>query len=256
MGLPWEELGALLHLRDGILRPHTIDPDAMLDPDARMRVLRATGQEIYQYFGARLDEREKVPSDDILTHFLTAEIDGEHLTREEILDICFLFLIAGLDTVSDSLTCFYAYLANHPEHRRLIVDDPSVIPNAVEELLRWESPVPGGVPRLATCDTELPNGTRVPAGTAVLVSYGAANVDPTEFPDGFDVRFDRDTNRHIAFGGGVHRCLGSHLARRELRITLREWHRRIPEYRIKPGHEELEYAPGLRHVKDLMLVWP
>lgn len=116
--------------------------------------------------------------------------------------------------------------------------------------------MPGGVPRIATCDTQLPNGVAIPAGTAVSVSYGAANVDPSEFPDGFDVRFDRDTNRHIAFGGGVHRCLGSHLARRELRATLREWHRRIPEYRIKPGHEELQYQSGLRHVKDLMLVWP
>jgi len=223
--------------------------------DARLAVQRATGQEIYDYFGARLDERRAKPSDDILTHFLEAEIDGERLSHEEILDICFLFLIAGLDTVSDSLTCFYAYLATHPEQRALIASDPSVIPGAVEEMLRWESPVPAGVPRLATCDTELPDGTKVSAGSAVLVSYGAANVDPSEFPDGFEVRFDREPNRHIAFGAGVHRCLGSHLARRELRVTLREWHRRIPEYRIKPGHEDLEYQPGLRHVKDLMLVW-
>jgi cytochrome P450 len=95
----------------------------------------------------------------------------------------------------------------------------------------------------------------VPEGTAVTVSYGASNIDPAEYPDGFDVRFDRDVNRHIAFGGGVHRCLGSHLARRELRIALSEWHRRIPEYRVKPGHEDLQYPQGLRHVKDLMLVW-
>jgi cytochrome P450 len=256
MGLSWSELGTLLRLRDGILRPQKLDPDAMLDPDTRLRVQRATGEEIYEYFGAQLDERGVRPTDDILTHFITAEIDGERLTREEILDICFLFLIAGLDTVSDSLTCFYAFLAQHPEHRRRIVDDPGLIPNAVEELLRWESPVPSGVPRIATCDTRLPDGTDVPAGTAVMVSYGAANVDPGEFPDGFDVRFDRDANRHIAFGGGVHRCLGSHLARRELRITLREWHRRIPEYRIKPGHEALEYEPGLRHVRNLVLAWP
>jgi cytochrome P450 len=87
------------------------------------------------------------------------------------------------------------------------------------------------------------------------VSYGAANVDPSAIADPFEVRFDREVNPHIAFGGGVHRCLGSHLARRELRITLREWHRRIPEYRIKPGHEQLEYPPGLRHVKDLTLTW-
>ena len=191
-----------------------------------------------------------------MTHLVTVEVDGERLTREEILDICFLFLIAGLDTVSDSLTCFYAFLANHPEHRRQLVDDPARIPGAVEELLRWESPVPSGVPRIATRDTELPNGAKVTAGTAVMVSYGAANVDPAEFPDAFDVRFDRQTNRHIAFGAGVHRCLGSHLARRELRIALREWHRRIPDYSIKPGHEELVYPPGLRSVQNLTLVWP
>ena len=71
----------------------------------------------------------------------------------------------------------------------------------------------------------------------MLVNVGAANVDPAEYADPMDVRFDRDVNRHLAFGGGVHRCLGSHLARRELRVTLREWHRRIPEYSIKPGVE-------------------
>jgi cytochrome P450 len=255
MGLRESELRTMLNLRDGCLHPEKIDPNAGFDIDARRAVMDANGQDIYDYFQVQLDAREANPTDDILTHFLQAEIDGERLTREDILDTCYLFLIAGLDTVSDTLTCSYAYLAQHPEHRQQIVDDPDVIPSAVEELLRWESPVPNGVPRVATQDVELPNGVTVPEGTTMLVSYGAANVDPVEFPDAFDVRFDRDQNRHIAFGGGVHRCLGSHLARRELRITLREWHRRIPDYRIKPGHEQLEYPPGLRHVKDLMLVW-
>jgi cytochrome P450 len=256
MGLPWDELDTFLRLRDGILRPDKIDPDALVDFEKRNAVMSATGLEIYDYFGAFLDERRKKPTDDILTHFIQAEVDGEKLTHEEILDICFLFLIAGLDTVSDSLTCFYAFLANNPGHRQQIVDDPGVIPNAVEELLRWESPVPTGVPRVAVIDTELPNGLKVSTGTAMMPSYGAANMDVSEFPDPYDVRFDREVNRHIAFGGGVHRCLGSHLARRELRITLREWHRRIPEYSIKPGHETLVYPPGLRSVKDLTLVWP
>src|SRR4029079_7964143 len=125
----------------------------------------------------------------------------------------------------------------------------------VEELLRWESPVPSGTPRLAVCPVDLPHGQHVDDGTMVMPNFGAANVDPDTFDDPMDVRFDRDPNPHIAFGGGVHRCLGSHLARRELRVTLREWHRRIPEYRIKPGHETLEYPPGLRHVKDLTLTW-
>ncbi len=79
-------------------------------------------------------------------------------------------------------------------------------------------------------------------------------MDPAEFDDATQVRFDREVNRHLAFGGGVHRCLGSHLARRELRVALREWHRRIPDYQLKPGIE-LEYPPGLRMVQNLELVW-
>ena len=255
MGLPEDELRMFLRMRDGILHPEKQDPDALLDPDARAAVMDRTGQDIYDYFGALVDERRAHPTGDVISGFVTAEIDGERLTREDVLDICFLFLIAGLDTVSDSLTCMYAFLATHPDHRRQIATDPSCIPAAVEELLRWESPVPSGVPRVATQDTELPNGTKVTQGTAVMVMYGAANIDPKEFPDGFEVRFDRQVNRHIAFGGGVHRCLGSHLARRELRVALREWHRRIPDYWIKPGHEHLEYPPGLRHVRDLTLAW-
>jgi cytochrome P450 len=255
MGLPESDLRIMLRLRDGSLHPEKIDPEAAVDFEKRRAVMDTNGIEIYEYFTKQLDERDLHPTDDILTHFLQAEIDGERLTRDDILDTLFLFLIAGLDTVSDTLTCSYAYLANHAEHRQQLVDHPDAIPAAVEELLRWESPVPFGVPRVATRDVELPNGEIVPEGTMMVVIYGAANVDPAEFPDAFEVRFDREQNRHIAFGGGVHRCLGSHLARRELRITLREWHRRIPEYRIKPGHEELEYPPGLRHVKDLMLVW-
>jgi len=255
MGLPEDEMRMFLRMRDGILHPEKADENALVDGDARMAVMKAAGEEIYEYFGNLIDERTKNPAEDIITRFVKAEIDGERLTKEEILDICFLFLIAGLDTVSDTLTCSYAFLATHPEHRQMIVDDPSIIPLAVEELLRWESPVPTGVPRIAKCPVDLPNGAHVETGTAVMPSYGAANMDPSAYDDPMDVRFDRESNPHIAFGGGVHRCLGSHLARRELRVTLREWHRRIPEYRIKPGHEKLEYPPGLRHVKDLTLIW-
>jgi cytochrome P450 len=255
LGLPEEELRMFLDMRDGILHPEKVDPGARDDFEKRMVVMKATGQDIYDYFSGIIAERKKQPSNDIITRFLNAEIDGDKLTAEEILDICYLFLIAGLDTVSDSLTCFYAFLSRNPDHRRQLVEDPKIIPAAVEELLRWESPVPGGVPRVATQEVQLPTGETVATGTAVVVNYGAANVDESAFEDPFVVRFDRETNPHIAFGGGVHRCLGSHLARRELRITLREWHRRIPNYWIKPGHEVLEYPQGLRHVKDLTLAW-
>ena len=255
LGLPEDELEMFLGLRDGILHPEKIDPDALLDPEARSRVNRRTADEIYGYFQDLIDRRRREPADDIITRFLAAEVGGERLTDHDILDIMFLFVIAGLDTVSDSLTCFFAFLARNHEHRRQLVERPELIPSAVEELLRWESPVPVGVPRVATVDTELPGGHRVAAGSTVMVSYGSADVDEATFGDPFEVRFEREHNPHIAFGAGVHRCLGSHLARRELRVTLREWHRRIPEYHLTPGHEDLEYPPGLRHVKDLMLSW-
>ena len=101
MGLPEDELRMFLRLRDGILHPEKHDLAALADPVARQAVLDRTGQEIYEYFGALADDRKKHPSDDVMTRFVQAEIDGERLTREDIVDICFLFLIAGLDTVSD-----------------------------------------------------------------------------------------------------------------------------------------------------------
>src|SRR5215510_693734 len=249
IGLPEDDLDMFLGLRDGIFHPERVDRSN------QRAVQQATGERMYEYFGALIDERTARPADDVMTRFINHEVDGERLTREDILDICFFLLIAGLDTVTDSLTCFYAFLATHPEHRKMLVDDPSLIPNAVEEMLRWESPVSYGTPRVAREDVTLPNGNVVQEGVAVTVVYGAANVDDAEFAHPLDVDFQRENIRHIAFGGGVHRCLGSHLARRELRIMLREWHRRIPDYRIKPGHEQLEYSPALRHVQDLMLTW-
>ena len=172
MGLPWEELPTLLRLKDGIMRPG----GEGVAPEEQMRIRDETGTEIYAYFNAILDERQSHPEADILTGFLDAEVDGQRLSREEILDICFLFLIAGLDTVTDSLTCFFAFLSQHAEHRQQIVHDPAVISKAVEEMLRWETPV-AGTARLATADSVV-TGCPVPAGSLVFVCIGAANVDP------------------------------------------------------------------------------
>jgi cytochrome P450 len=192
-----------------------------------------------------LDMREVERKDDLLSHFLDAEVEGDSLSREDILDICFLFLIAGLDTVTATLDCMFSFLAQNPDHRRQLVEDPSLIPNAIEELLRWETPVMG-IARVAVSDTEL-GGCPVRAGDQVMVMIGSANTDEAEFPDGDVVRFDRDVNPHIAFGGGIHRCLGSHLARLELRVALREWHKRIPEYEVDEGHT-LVYTAGIRSI--------
>jgi cytochrome P450 len=248
MGLPWEELDTLVAMRDGLLRPGNRE----MPPEERSAIQRETAAKVYEYFDAILDERAATPRDDILSLFVGVEADGDRLTRDEILAICFVLLTAGLDTVTDSLTCFFAFLAQHPDHRRRIADDPAVIPNAVEELLRWETPVPAVV-RWAREDAGI-GGQTVEAGQHLIVNLSAANLDAAEFPDPMEVQFDRAMNRHLAFGGGVHRCLGSHLARRELRVALREWHRRIPEYTLSPGYE-VGYLPPLRYVPDLKLSW-
>jgi cytochrome P450 len=253
MGLPYEDLELLLRFKDDILRPGLTQGELLTDPQDRLQFQLKTGQEIYAYYEALLDERQKNPKDDILTHLLQAEIDGNRLTREDILDVCFHFLLAGLDTVTDNLTCFFAFLVQHPDYRRQLVENPSLINSAVEELLRWESVVPAGM-RRATEDTEV-LGCPIKAGTPVSLGWAPSNFDPAQFPNPLEVHFDRQPNRHFAFGAGVHRCLGSHLARRELRVTLREWHRRIPEYSLKPD-SKLEYQSLMRSVENLMLVWP
>ncbi|MGZ4693156.1 MAG: cytochrome P450 [Acidimicrobiales bacterium] len=245
LGLPLDELPTFLAMKDGIIRPDHVTGSDWNSPEM-LEHQRATAASIYAYFESVLDEREAERRDDLLSRFLDTEVDGHQLSREEILDICFLFLIAGLDTVTATLDCMFAYLARNPDQRRRIVDDPSIIPSAVEELLRWETPVMGVV-RVAVEDTEL-GGCPVHKGDQVTVLLGSANTDETEFDDADDVRFDREVNRHLAFGGGVHRCLGSHLARQELRIALREWHRRIPEYSV-PSGVTLEYTGGIRSIE-------
>jgi cytochrome P450 len=246
LGLPLEDLDLFLGFKDNIIRPETKDQTEY------QRIQAETGQEIYAYFDKVLDERERQPRDDMLTGFLEADVDGNRLTREDVLDICYLFLLAGLDTVTASVGCMVSYLAQHPDQRQRLVDDPSQIPGAVEELLRWETPVPG-VPRVATEDVEL-CGERIEAGERITVLLGSANIDERGFPQPDDVDFERPANRHLAFGGGVHRCLGSHLARLELRVALEQLHERIPDYSIKPG-EEPKYTMGIRAVDYLPLAF-
>lgn len=249
MGLPWEELDTLVEMRDGLLHPG-IDDSTIAE---KLEIQRRTAQKVYDYFDAVLDERRASPQDDLLTELTRTELDGVPLSRDDMLSICFVLLTAGLDTVTDTLTCFWAYLAQHAERRRQLVTEPEIIPRAVEELLRWETPVPMVV-RWARESRRIGDHV-VTAGYHALVNLSAANVDPAEFPDPLHVDFNRRGNRHLAFGGGPHRCLGTHLARRELRIAMREWHRRIPDYTLSPGYE-VRYRPPLRFVPDLQLCWP
>lgn len=248
LGLPLEDLEMFLEWKDGVIRP-----DGVQGYDEHQQAAEPIARQIYEYFGRAIDDHIASPRDDVLSAMIAADVEGRPLSREELLDICFLFLIAGLDTVTDSLDCFFVYLSRHPDQRRLLIDEPDILPSAIEELLRWETPVPGVV-RVAMQDVEV-SGCPISKGERVTPLLGAANTDPAEFADPELVDFRRSPNRHRAFGGGPHRCLGSHLARMELRVALREFHRRIPDYQIKPG-AELQYTAALRSVEALPLTFP
>jgi cytochrome P450 len=248
MGIPQSEREHFIEFKNVIIGG--ANPAAAMAAD---REAAFTDSEAW--FSAEFDRREKLehPGDDILGWLLQVEVDGRPITRGELLGICNLLMIAGLDTVAASLSCILAHLARHPELRRQITADPSMWPNAIEELMRFESPVTQGF-RHVVEDVELPSGT-LPAGTNAIVWWAAANVDGEAFDDPLDVRPDRAPNPHICFASGWHRCLGSHLARLELRVALSEWHRRIPDYRIPDG-TELVYSVNPRAPHNLPLVWP
>jgi len=246
LGLPVSRAAEFIALKDGIIRPPA------QTPEERSAMVDAAGARIYAVLQEVLDQRLETRQNDFISDFLDAEVDGERLTPEEVIDICYLFFLAGLDTVTASLDCMMARLALHPAEQRRLTDDPSVIPQAVEEMLRWETPVTAVV-RVTTQDTEL-SGCPIAADQVVSVMLGSANTDERAWDKAESVDVDRRVNKHLAFGGGVHRCLGSHLARMELRVVLEEWHARIPEYRIPEG-VELNYSPGLRQIADLPLVW-
>jgi len=246
LGLPVSRAAEFIALKDGIIRPPA------QTPEERSAMVDAAGARIYAVLQEVLDQRLETRQNDFISDFLDAEVDGERLTPEEVIDICYLFFLAGLDTVTASLDCMMARLALHPAEQRRLTDDPSVIPQAVEEMLRWETPVTAVV-RVTTQDTEL-SGCPIAADQVVSVMLGSANTDERAWDEVESVNVDRRVNKHLAFGGGVHRCLGSHLARMELRVVLEEWHARIPEYRVPEG-VELDYSPSLRQIADLPLVW-
>jgi cytochrome P450 len=224
MGIPLDHLDCFLQNKDDLLRD--IPGETINQREARYK---AAGARCYDYFNRVLDERETsgTPGDDLLGRFMNEEVDGHSLTRENILDICFLLMIASLDAVAASLSCIIAWLARHPEERRRVVADPDMWPDAIEKLMRWETPVSVAT-RTPTMDTQF-GDTVVEAGTHVTVLWAAANLDPEKFADPMTVNLTRRPNPHYSFASGFHRCLGSHLARMELRSALDQFHKRIPD---------------------------
>jgi len=213
------------------------------------------GGELFTYLVGHIENRRQHldGAEDLLGRLL-ADTSDERLSDDELLGLSFLFVLAGLDTVTSALSTAFAALAVQPGLRQQIAADPSVIPDAVEELLRVDGPVVF-VPRVATQDIQL-GGHTIPAGSEIQVAIAVANRDPAEHSAPDDIDLCRQ-ERHHAFGGGPHRCLGAHLARMEMREVLAAWHSRIPDYELAPGFTpRVDWPTGLVGLDTLPLVFP
>ncbi|MFC9978536.1 cytochrome P450 [Gordonia sp. NPDC127522] len=245
MGMPFEDLDTFLHWEDEILHA-----SGSAEETAQRRAVATA--ELTEYFRGLINERRAEPRDDLISKAIAFEIDGEPATQEDLESFCILMFMAGLDTVTATLGTTFLHLATHQEDRQAIVDDPDLIPSAIEEMLRaYAIVIPS---RKVLEDTEIA-GCPVKAGEMVCLPLNLATRDETAFEDAREVQLDRSPNNHIAFGAGPHRCVGSHLARRELRIALEEWHRLIPEYRLSPESAPTESGGQLGPTGKIFLEW-
>jgi cytochrome P450 len=196
--------------------------------------------------------RRREPADDFMTFVVQAEIDGTPLTDLEVRGMGVLIFIAGLDTVASAIGFDLAYLARNPEDQDLLRREPDRIVLAAEELLRAYPTVQ--MIRVATRDMDF-EGAPIRKGDYVSCATMIANRDPAEFPDPDRIDLAREDNRHTAFAYGPHRCLGSHLARREIVVALEEWLARVPQFRIKAGTAPIAYGGHVFGIEKLILDW-
>jgi cytochrome P450 len=253
MGWPMSDAPMFLDWSEKLMR---YIPGA--DADETRRQKEETGAALYGYFAAELEKRADAgpptPGDkaDFIDWLRGATFAGERpLTPLEILDCIFIVLLAGLDTTQGMLGLSIEYLADHPDYRKDLIEHPDLIDSAVEELLRWFAPVLPG--RRLTKDVEM-RGVTLRVGDRVMLGMGSACRDEEEFPRAGQVDFRRRPNRHIAFGAGAHRCLGSHLARLQLRISITEWLKQIPEFRVKESGAVTKHLCAVRGIDELPLV--
>ena len=207
----------------------------------------AAGLTVAGYFQKVIEDRRSNPREDATSKLINTEValpDGTRLLEDQELILMFyLLLMGGLHTVQGSLAWAIVHLVNNPAQRDRIITDPAVIPRAVEEILRIEAAVAAG--RRATRDVEL-GGVSIAEGDQLLLMLCSANRDPDAFPHPTDFDINRSPNRHLSFGAGVHRCLGSHLGRVELTIALEELHRRIPDYQLVESDPPIFHSTQVR----------
>jgi len=207
-------------------------------------VREQAGMEVYAYFAEMIDERTESPSDeeDITQILMNSTFEGRELTQFEILNILLLMMIGGLHTVQGQLAHTVIYMAENPHVRKQLVEDLDLVPSAVEEMLRYESAI---CPARELTEDTVVNGVQMRAGD---------NRDPAKFDDPDSVDLTREPNPHLAFGAGNHRCVGSHLARLELKVAFEELHTRIPDYRLDPTDPPERHLSQVKGVVRLPLI--
>jgi len=212
---------------DDIIYERTVDPE---------RAWKA-GREVMDYFDALLKARaEQRDTGDIISRLLSTEIHGRKLTHDELLSYCYLLFVAGLDTTAWAIRSSLWYLAQNPDAQARLRENPDLIPTAAEEFLRTLSPVQA-MARTCKKDTEI-SGQAIRTGDRVVLVFGAGNRDPEVYENPDEIAVDRENNRHLAFGGGIHRCLGSNLGRRELVIALEEFLRVVGDFSLANPSEQ------------------
>jgi cytochrome P450 len=219
--------------------------------DEERRVAAMEG--LFTYFIAEVAKRRENPGNDLLSELLQTEMDGAPIEESIVLGAAALVLIAGVDTTWSGIGSALWHLATHEDDRKRLVAEPDLMGVAVEELLRAYSPVT--MARLVTSDVEF-KGCPMKAGDKLLMNFPAANRDPAVFEDADKVIIDRQHNRHVAFGSGIHRCAGSNLARMELTVAVEEWLKRIPEFRLAEGAEVTWAGGQVRGPRILPVVFP
>ena len=250
LGIPEEDQEAIrVKIDEGLKLADGTMPEAPME----------RGREQGDVFADYIDWRADHPSDDLMTQLLVAEFEDEtgttrRLSREEVLNFVNLLAAAGNETTTRLIGWAGKVLAEHPDQRRQLVEEPGLIPNAVEEVLRYEAPSPVQA-RLVTADVEH-HGTKVPAGSIMAFLNGSANRDDRKFPDGDRFDVTRRIDHHLSFGYGIHFCLGSHLARLEGRVALDEVLKRFPEWEIDWDNAEQARTSTVRGWERLPVFTP
>ena len=244
LGAPPEDWEQFRAWSDAIVGSN--DPDIELDS-------KTAGAALFTYFSDLLERRRAQPEDDLISVLLEAEVDGERLSQVDLLGFCFLLLVAGNETTRNLISQGMLALIAHPDQRQRLVDDPGLIPSAVEEMLRFASPVTH-MARTATSSVEL-RGTKIDAGQMVVMLYGAANRDEDVFgPTAEEFLVTRSPNPHLAFGFAEHLCLGASLARLEARVMFEELLRRFDEFDLAGEVVRMRatMTPGVTHMPLLL----